>query len=154
MKIKKKGNRMLKVKTILVIFLSLMFFQTSQADDLKKELQKYINEVLTEVREAETPGEKREILNDLFDGLLKSFDAAKNSPYVPEEDHKGIDVLEKKITERYNELNGLGGYKGVQDNQLNEFAFFTLQDIEQADTAVTISITTLLLLIILAILIF
>lgn len=145
---------MLNIRIILTVILSFFLFQTSKADDLKKELQKYINEIITEVKEAETPDEKREILNDLFEDLQSSFSAAKNSPYVPEEDHKGIDILETKMRDRHNELNGLDGFEKVPDNKLNEFATFTLQDIEQADTIITISLTTLLLIIILAILIF
>ena len=145
---------MLNIRIILTVILSFFLFQTSKADDLKKELQKYINEIITEVKEAETPDEKREILNDLFEDLQSSFSAAKNSPYVPEEDHKGIDMLETKMRDRQNELNGLDGFEKVPDNKLNEFATFTLQDIEQADTIITISLTTLLLIIILAILIF
>jgi len=145
---------MLKLKIILTVLLSLFLFQTSKADDLKKELQKYMNEIITEVREAETPEEKREILNDLFENLQKSFAKVKNSPLVPEEDHKGIDILNSKINDRQNELNGINGFERVPDNQLNEFAYFSLQDIEQADTLLTISLTTLLLIIILVILIF
>lgn len=145
---------MLNIRIILTVILSFFLIQTSKADDLKKELQKYINEIITEVKEAETPDEKREILNDLFEDLQSSFSAAKNSPYVPEEDHKGIDILETKMRDRHNELNGLDGFEKVPDNKLNEFATFTLQDIEQADTIITISLTTLLLIIILAILIF
>jgi hypothetical protein len=145
---------MLNIRIILTVILSFFLIQTSKADDLKKELQKYINEIITEVKEAETPDEKREILNDLFEDLQSSFSAAKNSPYVPEEDHKGIDMLETKMRNRHNELNGLDGFEKVPDNKLNEFATFTLQDIEQADTIITISLTTLLLIIILAILIF
>jgi hypothetical protein len=145
---------MLNIRIILTVILSFFLFQTSKADDLKKELQKYINEIITEVKEAETPDEKREILNDLFEDLQSSFSAAKNSPYVPEEDHKGIDMLETKMRDRQNELNGLDGFEKVPDNKLDEFATFTLQDIEQADTIITISLTTLLLIIILAILIF
>ena len=145
---------MLNIRIILTVILSFFLIQTSKADDLKKELQKYINEIITEVKEAETPDEKREILNDLFEDLQSSFSAAKNSPYVPEEDHKGIDILETKMRDRQNELNGLDGFEKVPDNKLNEFATFTLQDIEQADTVITISLTTLLLIIILAILIF
>ena len=145
---------MLNIRIILTVILSFFLIQTSKADDLKKELQKYINEIITEVKEAETPDEKREILNDLFEDLQSSFSAAKNSPYVPEEDHKGIDILETKMRDRQNELNGLDGFEKVPDNKLDEFATFTLQDIEQADTIITISLTTLLLIIILAILIF
>ena len=145
---------MLNIRIIFTVILSFFLIQTSKADDLKKELQKYINEIITEVKEAETPDEKREILNDLFEDLQSSFSAAKNSPYVPEEDHKGIDILETKMRDRQNELNGLDGFEKVPDNKLNEFATFTLQDIEQADTIITISLTTLLLIIILAILIF
>ena len=145
---------MLNIRIILTVILSFFLLQTSKADDLKKELQKYINEIITEVKEAETPDEKREILNDLFEDLQSSFSAAKNSPYVPEEDHKGIDILETKMRDRHKELNGLDGFEKVPDNKLNEFATFTLQDIEQADTIITISLTTLLLIIILAILIF
>jgi len=145
---------MLKLKISFTVLLSLFLFQTSKADDLKKELQKYMNEIVTEVREAETPEEKREILNDLFENLQKSFAKVKNSPLVPEEDHKGIDILNSKINDRQNELNGINGFERVPDNQLNEFAYFSLQDIEQADTLLTISLTTLLLIIILVILIF
>ncbi|RPI72363.1 MAG: hypothetical protein EHM47_08435 [Ignavibacteriales bacterium] len=145
---------MLKAKIIFTILFAFISIQTSKADDLKKELQKYINEIITEVKEAENPEEKREMLNDLFEDLQSAFSIAKNSPYVPEEDHKGIDELQSKITDRYYELNGLNGFNKVQDYNLNQFASFTLQDIEQADTLLTISLTTLLLIIILAILIF
>ena len=145
---------MLKVKIIFTVLLTFFLMQTSQADDLKKELQKYINKIVTEVKDAEIPEEKREILNDLFEDLSKAFATAKNSPYVPEEDYKGIDLLETKINDRHSELNGLNGFERVPDSQLNQFATFTLQDIEQADTLLTISLTTLLLIIILAILIF
>src|SRR5690606_29778906 len=145
---------MLKAKIIFTILFSFILIQTSKADDLKKELQKYINEIITEVKDAESPEEKRELLNDLFEDLQSAFSTAKNSPYVPEEDHKGIDELQSKITDRYYELNGLNGFEKVQDYNLNQFASFTLQDIEQADTVLTISLTTLLLIIILAILIF
>lgn len=144
---------MLKIKITISLFISFFLIQTSRADELKQELQEYINEIITEVRETKDPEEKREILNDLFENLKKSFEAAKNSPYVPEEDHRGIDILADKINERSNELNGLNGLEKVPDGQLNDFAYFTLQDIEQADTIV-ISLSTLLLIIILAILIF
>jgi regulator of sirC expression with transglutaminase-like and TPR domain len=144
---------MLKMKIIISLFISFFLVQTSRADELKQELQEYINEIITEVRETKDPEEKREILNDLFENLKKSFEVAKNSPYVPEEDHRGIDILADKINERSNELNGLNGLEKVPDGQLNDFAYFTLQDIEQADTIV-ISLSTLLLIIILAILIF
>ncbi len=145
---------MLKGKIIFTVLLSLFLIQTSKADDLKKELQKYINEIITEVRETEDPVEKREMLNDLFEDLKESFAAAKNFPIVPEEDHKGIDILESKINDRQNELNGLNGFEKIPNNRLNDFAYFSLQDIEQADQTITISIVTLLLIIILAILIF
>jgi uncharacterized coiled-coil DUF342 family protein len=149
-----KGIVMLKVRFIFVFILTAILFQTALANDLKKELQKYINEIVTEVKDAETPEEKREILNDLFEDLSDAFETAKESPYVPENEHRAIDILKDKISERYNELNGLNGFQKVTDLQLNEFATFTLQDIEQADTVLTISLTTLLLIIILAILIF
>jgi len=145
---------MLRFKPLIIVFISLFVLNEAKADDMRKELQKYINEIITEVKEADDPEEKREILNDLFGDLQKAFAAAKNLPYVPAEDHKGINELEEMISERYDELNGLNGFTKVPDNKLNEFATFTLQSIEQADTVLTISLTTLLLLIILAILIF
>jgi hypothetical protein len=145
---------MFKIKFVTIIIFSFLFAQLSKADDLKKEIQKYINDAVIEVRDAETPEEKREILNELFEDLQKSFAVAKNSPLVPEEDYEAINILNEKITSRQNELNGLNGLEKVQDDKLNNFAFFSLQDIEQADTVLTISLTTLLLIIILAILIF
>lgn len=145
---------MLRFNIILTFVLSIFLSSSLKADDLRKEFQKYINEIITEVKAAESPEEKREKLNILFSGLINSFDKVKEYPLVPEEDYEGLDILKEKITERYNELNGLDGFEKVPDNRLNEFASFSLQDIEQAEPVLIISLTTLLLLIILAILIF
>ena len=101
---------MLRFKPLIIVFISLFVLNEAKADDMRKELQKYINEIITEVKEADDPEEKREILNDLFGDLQKAFVTAKNSPYVPAEDHKGINELEEMISERYDELNGLNGF--------------------------------------------
>ncbi|HVO76005.1 MAG TPA: hypothetical protein VMT35_18420, partial [Ignavibacteriaceae bacterium] len=77
---------MIKVKLILMVIFCLALVKTSMADDHKKELQKYINEIVNDVKQAETPAEKREILNDLFSRLQKAFYAAKNSTYIPASD--------------------------------------------------------------------
>jgi hypothetical protein len=145
---------MMRLRITAAVFLSLLMIRASAADDQKRELQKYINEIVTEVKDAETPAEKREILNDLFNDLQRSFETAKESPFVPAEDHAGIEVLQNKITDRQNELNGVNGYEMVPDERLDSFASFTLQDIEQADSTVTIGIGTLIIIILLAILVF
>jgi hypothetical protein len=145
---------MLRAKILWMIFFSLLMLKASAAGDQKKELQKYISEIVNNVKEAKTPAEKRETLNDLFMSLQKAFDAAKNSPYVPESDYSGIDILKNKIADRHDELNGINGFNRVPDNRLDQFASFTLHDIEQADSTVTIGIGTLIIIILLAILVF
>jgi DNA phosphorothioation-dependent restriction protein DptG len=145
---------MLNFRLLAACLLSFLFIQLVKADDVKAEFQKMWNDVVMAVKEAETPIEKREILNNFFDDMMEALTTAENSQLLNDEDLKGIDYLQKKITEQKNELNGLNGFEKVGDGQLNDFADYTLQEIEQADTVLTISLTTLLLIIILAILIF
>jgi DNA phosphorothioation-dependent restriction protein DptG len=145
---------MLNFRLLAACLLSFLFIQLVKADDVKAEFQKMWNDVVMDVKEAETPIEKREILNNFFDDMMEALTTAENSQLLNDEDLKGIDYLQKKITEQKNELNGLNGFEKVGDGQLNDFADYTLQEIEQADTVLTISLTTLLLIIILAILIF
>ena len=114
--------------------------------------KKHINSVVQKVKAEENPQEKRDLLNDSFDNLLKSFDRVETMATLSSADQTALNELKSNITEKKNELNGMEGFKRVQDNQLNNFANFVQQDMEQADSTVTISVTVLLLIIIILIL--
>lgn len=143
------------MKKLTISFLLLLFTVIplhAQSPDAHDKLKKEINEMVENVRKAETAVEKRTILNRSFDDLVTAFDRVSAMEQVPESDKKAIADFRNTIQEKKDELNGADGYEKVPDTQLDEFADYVQQDIEQADRAITISLTTALLIIIILLL--
>lgn len=141
-----------------LIFCGVLVLATSSigygnSDDATKKFKSYINKTVQKVESAETPGQKRAILNESFDTMLEAFERVESMDRIPAADKEGVAGLRRDIQEKSNELNGRDGYRRVSDSQLNKFANYVQQDLEQADKTITISITTLLLIIIIILLI-
>lgn len=146
---------MINIKTISLMAFLLTGLQVSafaQANDASTKLKKYINTMVHKVEKAEEPAQKRAIMNDSFDKMIKAFEKVGSMKHVSEEDRSGIAGLKSIITDKKDELNGLNGYDAVKNNQLNNFANYVQQDLEQADKEITISVTVLLLIIIILLL--
>lgn len=105
-----------------------------------EQFKKYINNVAQKAELAENADEKRIILNESFDKLLKAVNRIEKMKHLSEEELSGIAKLKNNIKEKKNELNGLDGYKRVKDGQLDNFTDYVQQDLEQANTYVTLSL--------------
>jgi hypothetical protein len=140
---------MIKIK--ILIFSLLTVFLTGSAfagNDTQKELKDYFNKVNQKVKHTDNPAEKRAILNNSFDDLLKAFNTAGQMP-LSQNDREGINYFKQKVLEKKNELNGLNGYDKVKDASLNQFANYSMQQFEQSAEYITISVLALVLIIIL-----
>ena len=137
-----------------VIVLSLVGLVSplkAQLNDGHERLKNHINSVVEKVEEAESPLQKREILDGSLEEMIQAIDKVKEKKSVSESDKKGLAVFKDNLVDRKNELNGLNGFKKVPNNQLNQYANYIQQNVEQAD-AVTISVTTALLIVIILLL--
>ncbi|NGP77556.1 hypothetical protein G3570_12985 [Balneolaceae bacterium YR4-1] len=142
-------------KTFGLLILLLIGFQLSaiaQGNDATAKFKKYINNVVQKVEKAESPDQKRSILNDSFDNMIDTFDKVSGMKGVSEDNKAAIAKFRSTIVEKKNELNGNNGFAAVKNNQLNNFAHYVQQDLEQADETITISVTVLLLIIIILLL--
>lgn len=137
---------------MLILAVAFHFSALAQSGDASTKFKKYVNDIVKQVKKAEAPDQKRELLNQSFDHLVGAFDRVSSMKGVSEGDKEAIGKLKANIIEKKKELNGLDGFAGVKDNQLNNFADYVQQDIEQADETITISVTVLLLIIIILLL--
>ncbi len=134
--------------------IAMMFILVFSANAEGKDgLQKYFNDAATKVKAANTPSEKRAILNESFQTMSKALNMLQTSPLLSKDDRAGLDHFKAALQEKQDELSGTNGYVRVADGQLNDFSNYVVQDMEQADQVVTISVVTLLLIIILIVLI-
>jgi len=139
--------------SVLVMIGILMGVLTLPAyADGKGAIQKYFSDVATRVKAADSPSEKRDILNGSLQTMSTALDMLGTSASISPDDAAGIDHVKALIQEKRDELAGNNGYARVPDGQLNNFADYVVQDMEQADQLITISIITLLLIIILIVL--
>lgn len=145
---------MKKIATgLLLLFFSATFFQVqAQSIDAHDKLKAEINKMVDNVEKADTPDEKRDILNNSLDDLLTTFDKVSSMEQVPKADKEALADFSTSIQQKKDELNGKNGYDRVPDSELNEFAQFVQQDIEQADRVITISLTTALLVVLILLL--
>lgn len=148
---------MYRIRLVAALLLAFIFSQATFAGSgesakVQDKFKQYFNGISVKVKEAQTPAEKRDILNKSFEKFNNALTTIINMRGIPAGDVKALNSLKSSVSDKYNELNGLQGYTKVQDNQLNNFADFVKQDMEQADQWVTISVTTLLLIVILVLL--
>ncbi len=140
---------MIKIKILIFSFLTIFLTGSAFAgNDTQKELKDYFNKVNQKVKHTDNPAEKRAILNNSFDDLLKAFNTAGQMP-LSQNDREGINYFKQKVLEKKNELNGLNGYDKVKDASLNQFANYSMQQFEQSAEYITISVLALVLIIIL-----
>jgi hypothetical protein len=119
----------------------------------QENLQKYFSDTASKVKATSDPVQKREILNNSFEKMLKAMNTVESSPLISKDDKIGIDRIRVIIKDKQDELAGLNGFDRVPDDQLNAYSNFVVQDMEQATETITISVVALLLIIIIVILV-
>lgn len=113
----------------------------------------YFNDTALQVKAAENPIQKREILGRNLDVMTKALGMAQRAPLTSDRDDAGLERIKTTLQERRDELAGVNGFDRVPDEQLNAFSTYIVQDMEQADEKITISVVTLLLVLIVILLI-
>lgn len=136
----------------LLFILTVSGTAWSQTDKASEKFKKIVNRMVQKVEKAESPEQKRAIMNRSFERFMTAFSRVEQMDGVSDSDKEGIAGLRKIVEEKSRELNGEEGFNPVPDQQLDNFANYVQQDLEQADTVITISLTTLLLIIIILLL--
>ncbi|HQU74623.1 MAG TPA: hypothetical protein PKV71_18125 [Calditrichia bacterium] len=144
------------IRLLFIAFFSFLLLTPALAEDLGTRAQnafkEHLNQASQAAKDAQTPQEKRQILNDAFKKLDNVMEKARSLPAATGQDLDAIRKFQESLTEKSDELNGRNGFSAVPDQQLNQFADYAVQDMEQAERYFTISLTTALLIIIILLL--
>lgn len=117
---------------LIAVFFFFSLAAASQAPDPAKQVKDFLNDKIEAVHKADTPAEKRRILNATFDTFIKASEKAIEDARTPEEAVLSLKYLKNHFIEKKAELNGTGDFVAVADSQLDNFATFVQQDTEQA----------------------
>lgn len=137
---------------LVTIALGTHVTATAQSHSLTETLKEHMNETNVHVKAAESADEKREILNESFDKMMKALDRIEARAQLSEDELAQLNSLKDDIQDRSNELNGLDGFDDVADADLDDFSEYSQQMMEQASRNITISLTTALLIVIILLL--
>jgi hypothetical protein len=116
----------------LVLILGVM--PTFAAEDdgfLKERIKVALNDMVKDVRAAETPNAKRDRIEGFLDRLDRGSNLAKHLP-MGEEQRIALENVQKRFAGYAAEYRGTADRAGVPDGELDAFASFMQQDIEQA----------------------
>lgn len=147
------------MKRIALCTLALLLFSApsllaeTPASDPVERFKEYLNDMVTEVKNAEDPTEKRAILDESLRHMKTAAERVRKMPGIESEEEEALTAFASDISEKRDQLNGENGYEGVPDADLDRFADYVQQDLEQADRLViSISSAALVLLIFLLLL--
>lgn len=148
------------MKRIVLTTAALLLFamQAMPADatdiDAMAKFKEYVNQTVTEVKQAEDPAEKRSILSSSLERMKKAADVVAKMPGLDADDKAAVAAFDANISDKLDQLNGTNGYERVGDTDLDEYADYVQQDLEQAQRIViSISLVALLLIILILLLI-
>lgn len=117
-----------------LFFTGLTALQPAHASDhglLQERVKISLNEMVTDVRTAETPAAKRAVMEGFLDRFESRSRIAAKLP-LNDEQRAGLSSLQSRFAGYAAELNGTGPAAGVADDELDAFAGFMQQDLEQA----------------------
>lgn len=137
---------------LLMLITAIPLSAGNNSVTVQNKFKQFFNNTAVKVKEAQSPQEKREILNNAFERMENTLSKIAALKDISESDKEAVGSIIAKLKDKHDELNGINGYQRVADSQLDKYADYVQQDAEQADQWVTISVTTLLLVAILLIL--
>jgi hypothetical protein len=144
-------EKMKKIFTTLILVLLLAavnpVFADTDTDALVDQYKGYLNKVAGEVKAETDPAAKREVLESMFDNLLKAVAAVEAQAEPTGTDAALIEEFAADVAEYQAQLADVG------DAELDDFSTYVVQGAEQADPVLYVGTsTTIILLIILIIL--
>lgn len=145
-------NLIKPVFSIAILFLTLQTAAFAQNGNLSDIFKTHMNETVQNVKSSDSADEKRAILDESFNKMLKAVDKIEDNATMSDKEQSQLKAFRNTIEDKSNQLNGLKGFKRVADEDLEEFSDYSQQAMEQADRTLTISLTTLLLVVIILLL--
>lgn len=145
------------MRRLAVSILALLFFSVhplladATTPDPVEQFKQYVNEMVTDVKNADDPEEKRAILDESLQKMQRAAEQVSHMPGVNGRDKEALSTFQADISDKRDQLNGEDGYESVDDADLDRFADYVQQDLEQAQQLV-ISISSAALVLILVLL--
>lgn len=144
------------LKTFVYAFVLLLIMQVSafaQAGNVSETFKKHFNQTVQQVEEAESADEKRVILNNSFNKMIKAIDRIESAGNLSDEEKASLAALKSDITQKSDQLNGSNGFDAVSDVDLDDFSDYSQQEMEQAaNRTLTIGLGTALLVVLILLL--
>lgn len=113
-----------------------------------------LSRLTQDVRQAQSPAEKREILHHFINGMRDGLQKAENLESIQASDRETLRAVAGKFNAYQEELDGMNGYARVADADLDAFAGYVRQGMEQAPMRGGIYLSGTALIVILLLLIF
>jgi hypothetical protein len=94
-----------------------------------------LNEMVRDVKAAESPAAKREVMDRFLGKIENRADKIAKIPFLSAENRSALELLQGKFSGYEATLKGDPGLGGVADKDLDSYALFVQQDLEQAADA-------------------
>lgn len=142
-----------------ILALAMVFAAPGAASDsgrLQERFKIALNGVVTKVRQAEDPADKRALLQRFTSHMEQGLDRARGQEGLSDADRRGLASMQDRFHAYNAELNGGEGFDRVDDSGLDDFAGYMQQQMEQAPVGggIYISAGALLIIVLLLILLF
>ena len=121
---------------------------------LEEQYKAALSRLTQDVRQAQSPTEKREILQHFVNGMQDGLQKAENLASVQESDREALRSVAGKFHAYKAELDGMNGYDRVADADLDAFAGYVQQGMEMAPVNGGVYLSGTAIIIILLVLIF
>ncbi len=146
------------MKTLITVLASILFVfaihttSFAQSTDVTESFKKHFNQTVQDVQSSDNADEKRAILNESFNKMIRAIDQIESRVSLTEDDIAKLGAYKLGLMEKRSELNGLDGFDEIMDEDLDDFSNFSQDFIEQANKTITIGVTTALLILIILLL--
>jgi hypothetical protein len=124
---------------LMTLFTGVATQAQTNSSVIDQRVKTSLNEMVQNVHAAETPVEKRAVLDQFLTKVSRGTSVLAAVPFLSEETHAAIKVLSNRF-DRYSELlHGHSDANVVADGDLNAFASYMQNDIEQASGGIYLS---------------
>ncbi len=147
-------KKLLTLITLALLAATLPAKAAPGAALVEEQYKAALSRLTQDVRQAQSPTEKREILQHFINGMQDGLQKAENLESIQEADRQTLQSVAVRFHAYKAELDGMNGYARVADADLDAFAGYVQQGMEQAPMGGGIYLSGTALIIILLLLIF
>lgn len=125
-------NRLLQILALAVFAATAPIKASAGSDILEERYKAALNDMVRQVRNAQDPEAKRDVLQHFIKHMSQGLQKAENLESISEQDRQTIHSVLGKFYAYDSELNGQAGFDRVPDPDLDQFAGYIQQGMEQA----------------------